>query len=420
MKQNKLIILFFILGLGLFWGGLAFAQDLQVNFETDPLFKKANFLPEETVSRWAVVSNNSGESKTIGLRVINQNPCSGSCLSEAINLSVKKEGEPAPLYSGSLEYFFGAGEVALSDLNNGESTKYYFLAEFDSSSGNNYQDKKAKFDVRIGFLGEDSVSENVTYSSSSGAGGGRRKLMIFNEKILENTAEVITITWETNLKSTSKVIYSPEGSPHSLDSNDPPNYGYVFSTEEDLSKVKSHSVKIPGLLPGNTYYYRCVSRGSLAISKELVLRIPEEAVVSGETGVFEFTPSGGGGDTEEGGQDKESEGQDEEKPIISEGEPGEQGRLNRLLAAMGGVLKTENMCWLAIILIIIFITLFFVSRKERREGAKKRWPWFLPPIALLLLIVYCLYCPYCLFLIIGLIALTILLCLFFLKKRPKD
>jgi hypothetical protein len=45
------------------------------------------------------------------------------------------------------------------------------------------------------------------------------------------------------------------------------NYGYPHSSVEDSVKALSHAVTLTGLIPGTTYYYRAVSRGSLAVSQ---------------------------------------------------------------------------------------------------------------------------------------------------------
>lgn len=77
--------------------------------------------------------------------------------------------------------------------------------------------------------------------------------------------DVAIIIWTTNIPATSQVIYDTISHP-SL--GEPPNYGYAYSTTEDQNKVLIHRVVITGLKPDTKYYYRSVSRGSLAISQE--------------------------------------------------------------------------------------------------------------------------------------------------------
>jgi len=59
----------------------------------------------------------------------------------------------------------------------------------------------------------------------------------------------------------------------------PPVYGYFFFTDEyNLSpKILNHEVKIPGLVPGESYYCRVISsNGSSTVFEEVICSIPEE------------------------------------------------------------------------------------------------------------------------------------------------
>jgi len=81
MKNN--IIKFGILFIaGVLFATPVFAQDLVVDFEDKPLFDEANFLPGNEVIRSVEVTNNSGETKKIGLEIINNSLCSVDCLSD--------------------------------------------------------------------------------------------------------------------------------------------------------------------------------------------------------------------------------------------------------------------------------------------------------------------------------------------------
>jgi hypothetical protein len=110
-------------------------------------------------------------------------------------------------------------------------------------------------------LGE-SISQQVSSEGGGGGGGGTSTagLIIFDEAITV-AADTATITWKTNLNSTSRVIYSPGPAPV-FDITNPPNYGYAQSTIEDVTKVINHSVVITGLTSGTTYFFRCVSHNS--------------------------------------------------------------------------------------------------------------------------------------------------------------
>jgi len=65
-----------------------------------------------------------------------------------------------------------------------------------------------------------------------------------------------TVTWVTNLASSSRVVY--DVLPHATPGL-PPNYGYAYSTQEDTTGVTFHTVTVVGLAEGQTAYFRPVS-----------------------------------------------------------------------------------------------------------------------------------------------------------------
>lgn len=80
------------------------------------------------------------------------------------------------------------------------------------------------------------------------------------------TETSITITWTTDQPSTSRVVYdivSHAGAGLSgYPTDGSSNYGYAYSTVENSTLVKNHSVTITGLTAGTTYFYRTISAGS--------------------------------------------------------------------------------------------------------------------------------------------------------------
>lgn len=84
-------------------------------------------------------------------------------------------------------------------------------------------------------------------------------MTISNIQVVNETASSVTITWTTNLASTSQVLY---GSDRTCSS----------STQEDPALVTNHSVVVQGLQPLTAYYFRVVSRdpdGLFAVSDVL-------------------------------------------------------------------------------------------------------------------------------------------------------
>ena len=86
--------------------------------------------------------------------------------------------------------------------------------------------------------------------------------VITEETSSEVSATSVTITWTTDQPATSRVVYDTTSHPSTVGYVDSSNYGYAFSSVEDMDKVTSHSVTIIGLSAGTTYYFRTISTGS--------------------------------------------------------------------------------------------------------------------------------------------------------------
>jgi hypothetical protein len=400
---------------------------LNIVFEQQPLFQEVNFLPSESVTRWIEVENKSSETQSIGVEVINYSSCRSNCFSDQLNLTI---GDGSiNFYTSSLTNFFKAGEIKLSDLAVSEKIKYFFTVTFLSESGNEYQEKEVSFDFNIGALGKESIGGETTPGGGGGGGGGGffiPGLEIYNETASSIELHEVTITWETNTPATSRVIYSSESEPRTLELDNPPNYGYAHTTPEydTSSKVSLHTIPIYGLNSGTTYYFRCVSRGSLAISQELSFTTPgakeEIVVVTPQPPIFEpLTP---GEETQKPKEEtispeimpeKETVTVEEQK-IGFEGEP--KNYFEKLLAAIGNFFNLENPCWIFFLGIVILIILFLLSEKKR-EGKRK---WILPLLILIAIILYCVFCrPTCWILIITAVILLILSLIFKSKKKEK-
>jgi len=432
-----------VLGIGLFCATPVFANGLVVEFEETPLFNEANFLPGESIARWVRVTNNSGETQRIAAEAINVNNSDG--LGYALVLEITEDSQS--YYINDLSKFFNAGEVYLSDLANGSSTTYNFSIDFYPGTGNTFQGKSLGFDILIGFQGE---GGGLPPGSGGGGGGFLPPGLTIREpvKVIPETTSA-TITWVTNYFSTSQVVYAAENDDYEFDLTEI-NYGYphAFPDPEDSTKVTAHSVTISGLISGTTYYFRCVSHGSFAVSTEhsfttlSVIGEEEPAQISEkiEAGREEIVIEG---ETEEGvGEEEEKEEpspitgeeEEEEEPAqiseeieagkeeeeIVEGEEGETG-LGWLLATIGNIFDSINLCLILFILIIILIVLSLLSIEEKNKDDKKKKKWWISNfIILILIILYYFICPfslYCWLIILGLVVLIVLLSLF--KNRKK-
>ena len=99
------------------------------------------------------------------------------------------------------------------------------------------------------------ASRDITVTEASA------KPVISNIQAINVTKTSVTITWETDIAASSRVIYDTVS--HSdISGQTAPNFGYAASTPEtDVdTKVTSHSVVISGLNPATQYFYRVISQ----------------------------------------------------------------------------------------------------------------------------------------------------------------
>ncbi|MDP2741321.1 MAG: hypothetical protein Q8O66_01375, partial [bacterium] len=158
--KKTLIIFFTVLGINLFLINSVFAvetfpvDELVVEFQNEPLFNEVNFVPENSVTRWIKITNNSGVAKKVAIEAINKTNLDN--LASKINLVIK-EGTNIR-YEKTLAEFFSGGEIYLSDLPSGSQTQYDLTVSFNSDAGNNMQGKSLGFDILIGFQGGEGIS----------------------------------------------------------------------------------------------------------------------------------------------------------------------------------------------------------------------------------------------------------------------
>ena len=292
---------------------------LDVVFTPNPIFTQATFLPADTATGTAKVYNLGPEPQTViaeAAHVLDPDN-----FSSQLHLLIAKTSDGAELYNGSFKTFLTGGEMTLSALPGGSDETYTFAVAFNNIDDNSYQGKTLGFNLCVGFQGgqthcgdtvvggEGEIDNEGGNSNSSGGqtnpgpggtgggggGGGTPNLIMSNEQataINPDTGNAIII-WNTNVYSTSQVIYGPATtSPYILNLNALPNFGYPMGTIETATKVLNHSVTLAGLMPGETYKYRAVSRASPpTISFEREFTVPG-------AGAFANANNGESGDLE--------------------------------------------------------------------------------------------------------------------------
>jgi hypothetical protein len=432
---KKIIVTISLIGVAgfIFSAGIASAvvpppppgSDLVVELEGGgaPLFSEANFVPGQSVTRWVNVTNNSSETKTSGVQATYNSDCSENCLSDQLELEISDGG--SPLYGPvSLTQFFEDGQQKLSDLSSGSSQKYYFKITFLPNAGNQYQGKQVEFDFDIGLFAQE-TGETGGGSGGGGGGtlGGSIELIISEEGSSPIVNGATEITWKTNKLATSRVIYSADTEPHTLDLTNPPNYGYARSTEEDSTPKMEHSMDISGLGPGVTYFYRVVSRGSFAISLEHSFTVPgvkaSETFSDSQQDYSESTAKPEQEGSEVGADENELLEQETEEDL-SEQDSEEKEDLSKMLMASFGNLANINFCVVFLIFLIIVIALMLMSLENNKKQKDIVRRWILTFLAIIaLIILYSFMCPYYMTLLIAVAILVVAFLLWYFKKDKK-
>ena len=426
--------------------GTAFAQTpLDVVFNPNPLFEKPNFLPGDETSGEVTVTNNSGANQTILTEAINifDDDNFGSLLYLEIS------GVSGIIYNDSLEDFFAnAGEVSLGLISDGETKTFTYTVSFIDSDDNSYQGKTVGFDICVGFQGgtincgdtvvggeEDTgggtggdPDGGVIPGGGSGGGGGGggnepiapTALIIFNEQALTSVDEsgTVTITWDTNLLATSQVVYGLAPGPYTLDLN-VPNFGYPFGTTEDPTKVINHSMLLTGLIPGQTYLYRVVSRASPpTVSAEHQFTVP--LLAQGNTGTVLGVSTGNSGGNNGSGSVLGSSSNGDSPSGLGETSTAEDSSgldENLALAVVSGFGDYFSLCNLiALIIIVIIYSIWrlWLRGKYEKEGfsedqIKNRFFVFFSIALALILIIAIIFGQHCpLPLIVVLVVISIL------------
>jgi len=196
------------------------------------------------------------------------------------------------------------------------------------------------------------------------------------------TSDSATISLTTDIPSYCRIIYDTES--HPILEN-PPNYGYTFSTEPPAFRTTSHQITLTNLEPGTTYYYRAVCWASptkisveysfttLGVKIEEGVKgriippeeeIPTEEVVLAPPGEEEIVPP------EEVIPPEEEVVPPEELAITPPEERIlERGLASLLLASLGVIGETP---WMAIIVVFCIIGLVIIGIREWELARKKK------------------------------------------------
>ncbi len=147
------LILITILGLMVGLSANAAPVNFDIQFEQDPLFKNANFMPGDNIDRYIQVTNNTLDSAPAYIWATNVTDKDG--MGDVLHLTVK-EGTTT-IYQDTLANFFSLDNLYLSDIAAGNTVTYILDVYFEEQTRNDYQEKSVGFDISIGFeqIGDD-------------------------------------------------------------------------------------------------------------------------------------------------------------------------------------------------------------------------------------------------------------------------
>jgi hypothetical protein len=397
----KALIIFIFASLYLLVPNISFADNVTTTFQYKPLFSEINFLPGDEVIRYIKVENYTYVTKDIAVEAVNVFDNDG--LGDEIDLVIKVDD--TILYEDTLGAFLRAGKIPLTTLETFEIAKYFFFVTFNGGAGNELQEKELGFDICINYAGEGKYCSGTTVSNegevpSDGGGTPSQNLgnggiiagsvvEISNERVLERDvlAGTALIAWDTNILSTSQIIFgSAADAPFSLNLTILPYFGYPLGTIEDPTKTLNHTVLLTGLVSGEVYKFRVVSRASPAtVGFEKEFRLDDNTEISSMALATDSSSSRGSSGVEDNvhevptynkfvsGVDLKDDTSDLDTIEVSVTDRRDDSSLNEqenrnLAATLFGYPETLGgwLLWLFLIVFLISLTIYIIRIVLRR------------------------------------------------------
>ncbi len=340
-----------------------------------PIFAIDNFLPGETTIEKIRVHNLSEQNQTIGLKVVDfDGGCvEDHCLADEFILTIGETGN-ASLYSGSLQDFYEAGDIPLSEVGTGDNASYNLYVYFKEGTMTEFQGRSISFNLQIGFFTRETISGEVNQGGDGGSVyippivGAVNILNTSGPVILSPTS--VKMSCETDASSYCRIVYDTV--PHSILSN-PPNYGYLFSTPPTTNKITVHDIDISDLEVSTTYYYRFICWASPArVSKEYsfrVLRKENEETNDNHLLAQANIPTQQGtnfkGDlfVDYTDEDIKSTSTQEEIPQTAD---------DVLMASISGFFSNKILIFIIILILLILLLIFVHYQKKKLDRQNKR------------------------------------------------
>lgn len=107
--------------------------------------------PGKSLNKTVKIANISGGRQNIGAQATKFSPTGD--LETVLSLSIVRVSKGNVVWGGDLNQFYNAEEVNLGIFESLGFEEYRFTVAMDQNAGNNFQEKKTKFDLILGFLG---------------------------------------------------------------------------------------------------------------------------------------------------------------------------------------------------------------------------------------------------------------------------
>ncbi len=158
------------------------------------LFSESNAVPGGSATKSLAIKNERSKDLSVTLSGTKQSP-TDDILLDVVDVDIKN-ADDSPITSVTLATFLSGSPISLGSISAGASKEIKIGLSFRSSAGNDYQDKKATFDILVSVRGDDepSVGGASTTTSTGGGGGGTPAVFgaatkAFGAKLLGVSAE---------------------------------------------------------------------------------------------------------------------------------------------------------------------------------------------------------------------------------------
>ncbi len=165
----KKLFLILVLLVGLFSAREAYAADFRVECGsgcktegTSPLFSESEvWYPGKGLDRTFSLKNAGSSSKEMAIGVTGSS--SDGKLEKVMTVEIVNTNNAEVVWpKDTLEKFYTQGKISLGTFAPGETKEFAFKVAMDSSADNEYQNRKSKFDLILGFWEEASTGPTAT------------------------------------------------------------------------------------------------------------------------------------------------------------------------------------------------------------------------------------------------------------------